>query len=87
MAQVEILHFGKRRIGKSLLPQDQIAKRNEFDDAARMLACLVRRARVGRLFIEPQQNVYLCFGKAEEASEFLRLMAKVQRRRKAKVKK
>ena len=76
----EVLDFGKRRAGKSLLPQDQIAKRNEFDDSARQLACTVRRAMVDRL-CPGSENVLLCFATEAEAGEFLRLMAKVQRRK------
>ena len=79
----EVLNFGKRRAGKSLLPQDQIAKRNEFDEAARQLACLVRRASVDEL-CRGSENVLICFNTEAEAKEFWRLMAKVQRRRKPK---
>lgn len=79
----KFLDFGKRREGKSVLPQDQIAKRNEFDDTARQLACIVRRATIDKL-CPGSENVLMCFQTEAEASEFLRLMAAVKRRRKAK---
>jgi hypothetical protein len=83
---VAVLDFGKRRIGKSCLPQDQIAKRNEFDKSARNLACIVRRAEVDTTCVD-SENILICFRTKAEADEFLYLMAKVQRRRRVKIKK
>ena len=61
----------------------EMVKRNEFDEAARQLACLLRRASVDEL-CRGSENVLICFDTSAEAVEFWRFMVKVQRRRKHK---
>lgn len=75
-----VFEFGVRRRGKSLLPQDQVAKRNQFDDSARKIACILRRAMMDAGFSSDHFAV-VGFKTDVELEEFLRLAAALKRRR------